>query len=57
MKCVALREFHDREADAIRREGEVFEVTEGRFKELSKTAWGALVKKYVAKPKKGEKGA
>ena len=42
MKVVTKKIFHDRKEDVIRSEGDVFEVTEERFKEIDEKLPGFI---------------
>jgi len=50
MQVKVLRTFRDVKDNAVRRKGDVFEVTKKRFKELNSTEHGALVE-LVEEPK------
>lgn len=55
MRAKATKDFKDLEANAFRKAGETFEVTEERFKAINSTRYGTLaveeVKEAPKKPK------
>ena len=55
MKAIVLRTFKDLKGKAIRKKGDIFEVTKKRFGEINSTEHGVLVKEIKEEVKGDDK--